>query len=94
MKILIVSLILWIFVVPCGVALCLIFRFLAGIEPNFYFVFAALIVAFATLAIMRGPLWTRQSSRESSTLSSTNHRQSTPFQEKQHQKYLEGQLHS
>jgi hypothetical protein len=93
-KILIVSLILWIFVVPCAVGMCLIFMFPAGIERNFYFVFTALVVAFVTLAIVQGPLWTRQSSKESSTLSSTNYQQSTALQENQHQKCVEGQLHS
>jgi hypothetical protein len=62
--------------------------------PNVYLVLTGLVVAFATLAIIRGPLWTRQSSKENSPLSSPNHQQSTAFQEKQNQKYLKGRLHS
>jgi len=73
-KILVFFLILWIFVVPCAVAICLILMFLAKSVPNLYLVFAALVVAFATLAVIGGPFWTRQSSKESSALSSTNHR--------------------
>ncbi len=92
MKILIVSLILWIFVVPCAVATCLVLMFLAGFVPNLYLVFTGLVIAFATLAIMRGTFWTGQSSKESSALSSKNHQQSTSFQQKQHEKCLEGQL--
>jgi uncharacterized Tic20 family protein len=68
--------------------------FLAKSVPNLYLVFAALMAAFATLAIIAGPLWTWQSSRQSSVLSSKNHQQSISFQQKQHEKYLEGQLHS
>ena len=74
MKILIVSLVLWIFVVPCAVAACLILISLSAMVPNVYLVLAGLAVAFATLAIIRGPLWTRQSSKEGSP---TNHQQLT-----------------
>jgi hypothetical protein len=74
--------------------MCLIFLFPAGIERNYYLVFTALIVAFTTLAIVQGPLRTRQSSKESFTLSPTNPQQSTASQEKRHQKCVEGQLHS
>jgi hypothetical protein len=92
-KILFVSLILWIFVLPCAVAICLILMFLAGLEPDFYLVFTALVVTFATFAIGRALPWTRQSFKESSGLSSTSHQESTSFQEKHHEKCLEGQLH-
>jgi len=66
--------------------------FLAGFVPNLYLVFTGLVIAFATFAIMRGTFWTGQSSKESSALSSKNHQQSTSFQQKQHEKCLEGQL--
>ncbi len=94
MRILIVSFILWIFVIPCAIAVGLILIFLAGLEPDIYLVFTALVVTFATLAIGRALLWTRQSSKESSGLSSTSHQESTSFQEKHHEKCLQGQLHS
>jgi predicted permease len=77
MKILIVSLVLWIFVVPCAVALCLILISLSAMAPNVYLVLTGLAVAFATLAIIRGSLWTRRSSKDGSSLSSTNHQQLT-----------------
>ena len=41
----------------------LILTFLGAFMPNLYFALTGLVVAVATLAIMRELLWTRQSSR-------------------------------
>lgn len=78
-KTLIVSLIIWTFIIPCVIAICLILTFLAAFVPNLYLAFTGLVVAFATLAIMRGLLWTPQSSRKDSASLSTNRQQSTSF---------------
>ena len=60
MKTLTVCLMVWVFIVPCAVAIGLIFAFLATLVPNPYLVCACL--AFATLAIVWGPFWILTSS--------------------------------
>ncbi len=66
MKTLIVSLIIWIFIFPCVIAIYLIVKFLGVFMPSLYFALIGLVVALATLAIMRGLLWIPQSSRQDS----------------------------
>ena len=73
MKALVVSLIIWIFIIPCVIAICLILAFVGALKPNLYLALTGLVVALATLVIMRGLLWTPQSSREDSAPASTNH---------------------
>lgn len=65
-KALVVSLILWTFVFPCVIAIYLIVRFLGVFMPSLYLALAGLVVALATLAIMRGLLWIPESSRKHS----------------------------
>ena len=74
-KALVVSLIMWIFIIPCVIAICLILAFVGAFKPNLYLALTGLVVALATLVIMRGLLWTLQSSREDSASASTNHSQ-------------------
>ena len=62
MKTLFVAHMIWTFVVPCVVAICLILTFLAAFVPNPYLVFSWLLVAFAPLAIMWGSLRAAKSS--------------------------------
>jgi hypothetical protein len=62
-KTLVVSLIIWTFIFPCVIAICLIFKFLGAFMPSLYLALMGLVVALATLAIMRGVLWIPQSSR-------------------------------
>jgi len=93
-KIVMVSLIVWLFVVPCAVAIFLILTFLAAFAPNLYFILTWLAVGFATLAMMWGPFCFLESSQGSSTLFSGNQQHSTSFQEKHDEKYLEGHLGS
>jgi hypothetical protein len=62
MKVFIVALVLWIFVVPGAVALSRIFMYLVGFEPHYYFVLGAIVIALVTLTIMRRPFGIRQSS--------------------------------
>ena len=90
MKTLIVSLIIWSFIIPCVIAIYLILTFVRAFMPNLYLALTGLVVALATLAIMRGLLWTPQSSREDSASLSANHEQSTLFQEEKHENYLTG----
>jgi len=63
-KALFFSLITWIFIVPCVIAIWLILAFLRAFMPNLYLASAGVVVSLATLAIMRGLLWIPQSSRE------------------------------
>ncbi len=89
MKTLIVSFIIWIFIVPCAVAIYLVFGFLTARAPNFYFVCTCLAITLAPLAIIWGSFWILNSSRESSAFSPVNHQRSTSFTEKNHEKYLD-----
>jgi hypothetical protein len=59
-KTLTVCLMVWVFIVPCAVAIGLILAFVVTLAPNPYIVCACL--AFATLAFVWGPLWIRNSS--------------------------------
>jgi hypothetical protein len=61
MKVLIVALVLWIFVVPGVVALSRILMYLVGFEPHYFLVFGAIVIALVTLVIIRRPFGIRQS---------------------------------
>ena len=74
-KALVVSLIMWIFIIPCVIAICLILAFVGAFKPNLYLALTGLVVALATLVIMRGLLWTPQSSRQDSAPLSANYEQ-------------------
>jgi hypothetical protein len=63
-KALVFALSTWIFIVPCVIAIWLILAFLRAFMPSLYLASAGLVVALATLAIMRALLWIPQSSRE------------------------------
>ena len=63
MKMLLVSLIIWTFILPCVVAICLILAFAGAFMPNLFLALTGLVVALATLAIIRGLFWIPQSSR-------------------------------
>ena len=65
-KTLVVSLIIWTFIFPCVIAIYLIVKFLGAFMPSLYFTLIGLVVALATLAIMRGLLWIPRSSKEDS----------------------------
>ena len=66
MKTLVVSLIIWTFIIPSVIAMFLIVRFLGASMPSLYLALIGLVVALATLAIMRGLLWIPQSSGKES----------------------------
>ncbi len=89
MKALIVSLIIWIFIVPCAVAIYLVLAFITARAPNFYFVCACFAITLAPLAIIWGSFWVLNPSGESSAWSPINHQRSTSFPEKNHEKYLD-----
>ena len=55
MKTLVVSFVIWIFVVPVAVAVFLISMFLAAHSPDLYFAFAPLALAFSILTMVWGP---------------------------------------
>ncbi len=76
MKTLILCLIIWTFIIPGVIAICLILAFLGAFKPNLYLALTGLVIALATWVIMRGLLWTPQSSRENSAPLSANYEQS------------------
>jgi hypothetical protein len=57
MKTLIVSFVIWIFVVPVAVAVFFIFMFLAAHGPDLYFTVTPLALAFSVLTMVWGPFW-------------------------------------
>ena len=72
MKTLLLSFIIWTFVLPCVVAIRLILAFAGAFMPNLFLALTGLVVALATLAIMRVLLWTSQLSKKDSSLSTTH----------------------
>jgi len=88
MKTFVISLIIWLFIVPCAVASFLFLTFLAAFVPNLYFVLTCIAVALATLATIRGP-FLLQSSDDRSAMSSDSRQHSISFQEKNNERYLE-----
>ncbi len=70
MKILIVSLIVWTFIVPCAIAISLIFIFVSAFMPNLFLALIGLVFALLSLLVMRGLLWIPQSSRDAASLHS------------------------
>lgn len=66
MKTLVVSLIIWTFIIPCIIAIYLIVKFLGAFAPSPYLALIGLVFALATLAIMRGLVWIPLSSRKDS----------------------------
>ena len=89
MKTFVISLVIWLFIVPCAVASFLILTFLAAFVPNLYFVLTCIAAAFATLATIWGPFCFLQSSDDRSAMSSESRQHSISFQEKNNERYLE-----
>ncbi len=74
MKVLFISLIIWTFILPCVVAICLILAFAGAFIPNLFLALTGLVVTLVALAIMRVLLWTPQASTDDSALLSANQR--------------------
>ena len=87
MKVLIVSLIIWIFLVPSGLTICLTLRFLADPVPAGA-VLTWIAAACATAAIVWAGLWFPDSSHESIAWSSTSARNTVPPAEKKNDSRL------
>jgi hypothetical protein len=66
MKMLVVSLMIWIFIVPCAITIALVAKSLSPLVPNIYLIFVFIAIAFATLAIMWGPVLIPNSSGKGS----------------------------
>jgi hypothetical protein len=94
MKTLIVSFLIWIFVVPVAVVVFLIFMFLAAHSPDLYFTLAPLALAFSILTMVWGPFWLERFSNSSFRLFPTSQQRTNSIQEKKYEKYLEGQVRS
>jgi hypothetical protein len=94
MKTLIISLTIWIFIVPAVVALFLIFTFLAAYNPDLYPALASLALAFSILTMVWGPFCLEPFSSASFSLFPKSQQRTNSIQEKKHEKYLEGQARS
>ena len=92
MKTLIVSFVIWIFVVPVAVAVFLISMFLAAHSPDLYF--APLALAFSILIKVWGPFCLEPFSSISFWLFPKSQQRTNSIQEKKYEKYLEGQVRS
>jgi len=94
MKTLVVSFVIWIFVIPAAVAVFLIFTFLAAHIPDLYFTFASLALAFSILTMVWGPFWLEPFSSVSFSLFPDSQQHTNSIQEKKHEECLEGQVRS
>ena len=90
MKTLVVSFVIWIFVIPAAVAVFLIFTFLAAHSQDRYFIFATFALGFSILTMVWGPFWLELFS---SAHPKSQHRTNS-IQEKKYEKYLEGHVRS
>ena len=88
-RIVIVALILWIFIVPSAVAIYLAIAFVAKFAPNLYWVLAGLASALALSAILWASRWIANPTGKPSALSSTDRLQAASIPEQRHAKYCE-----
>ena len=82
MKTLIVSFAIWIFVVPAVVTVFLIFTFLVAHDPDRYFTFATIALAFSVVTIAWGPFWPERFSSTSFLLFPKSQQRTNSIQEK------------
>ena len=94
MKILIVSLAIWIFVVPAVVAVFLIFTFLAAYSPDLYPALASLALAFSILTMVWGPFWLEPFSSASFSLFPKSQQRTKFNSGEKYEKHLEGHVRS
>ena len=94
MKTLVVSFVIWIFVVPAAVAVFLIFTFLAVQIPDLYFAFASVALAFSILTMIWGPFWLELFSSVSFWLFPKSQQRTNSIQEKKYEHCLERQVRS
>jgi len=94
MKTLVVSLAIWIFVVPAVVTAFLIFTFLVGHSPDRYFTFATTALAFSVVTMAWGPFWLEPFSSASFWLFPKSQQRTNSIQEKKYEKHLEGHVRS
>ena len=92
MKTLVVSFVIWIFVIPAAVAVFLIFTFLAAHIPDLYFPFASLALAFSILTMVWGTFWLEAFLSASFWLFPKSQQRPNSIQEKKYEKYLDGQV--
>ena len=94
MKTLIVSLAIWIFVVPAVVTAFLIFTFLVAHSPDRYFTFATLALALSILTMVWGPFWLEPFSSAAFWLFPKSQQRTNSSQEENYEKHLEGHVRS
>jgi hypothetical protein len=94
MKTLIVSFVIWIFVVPVAVAVFFIFMFLAAHSPGLYFTFAPLALAFSILTMVWGPFWLEPFSSISFWLFPKSEQRTNSIQDKKYEYCVEDQVRS
>ena len=94
MKTLIVSLAIWIFLVPAAVAMFLIFTAVAVRTPDSYFNVTALALALSILAMVSGPSWLEPCFTARIRLFPKSQQHTNSIQEIKHEKSLEGRIRS
>jgi hypothetical protein len=94
MKTLIVSLAIWIFLVPVAVAMFLISTAVAVRTPDLYFTFTAIPLTLSILAMVSGPAWLEPFLNASVRLFPKTQQHTNSIQEIKHEKSLEGRIRS
>ena len=92
MKTLIISFVIWVFVVPAVVAVFLIFTFIATRNPDLYFAFIALALALSILAMASGLSWLAPLFIGSVRSFPRTQQRPNSIQEIKHEKSFEGQF--
>ena len=88
-----IALLIWVLVVPCAVALFLIFAFIAALVPSPYFAALSLALTLAIFISICGPL-SFFPSQPSSSLSASTATRPNLSQENNHENCLKPQIHS
>jgi hypothetical protein len=94
MKTLIVSFAIWIFVVPAGVAVFLIYTSVAARTPDLYLTVIALALALSILAMVSGASWLEPFFTASIPLFNKSQQHTNSIQEIKHENSLEGRIRS
>ena len=88
-----IALLIWVLVVPCAVALFLIFAFIASLGPSLYFAALSLALTLAIFISIWGPL-SFFPSQPSSSLSAPTATRPNLSQENNHENCLKPQVDS
>jgi hypothetical protein len=94
MRTLLISLVIWVLIVPALVALFLIFTFIAAFVQDLYCATTSFALAFAVLTMLWGPFWLAPFSGSGGHPFQRNRQHPNSTQEKKCEQSFKGQVRS